>query len=436
MKKIFIMFKKILLIIIFSGSFVSIFSQDFPYFVYKTDVAKLDSANSYNEFWGFCGTTNKNYLPENQHNGIETKYYFKYDSEDRLVELSEKYYSYSTITKYYYENDKISEIIQTYDDNINLKEYTYSADSNYYFTTNYYNSTPNYRVYYYYDDNDSLTKEIWKFYQIDQWNTTRKSEFLYTDNSYIRMSYSIDYETNKLSLFGKYTENYNSFEKIINSINISYYYTSSEQIDSSFVTKNYEYDKQNRLISEIINYSYDYVSATNSSILYEYSNNKVTEYYCYGSDTIFVKVYSVQDDKILNLSHYTSTNFDTLLYYSENIYDKYSNLCRTADYFNFDNNNSLHLSHYFDFYWDTYKIDTNPLSKIFTIYPNPVSNMLFIKYEGVSEILNYNIYSADGKIVKQGNSKTDRIDISDIPIGIYIIDIQNFNYSQKFLKIY
>ena len=234
----------------------------------------------------------------------------------------------------------------------------------------------------------------------------------------------------------KYFQKFNSKNKIINSKETWYYDSDSYNTDSSFVIKNYKYDNHDRIISEITDYSNDYIPGIKNSIFYEYFNDEITEYNCYGEDTLNIIISSVKNDKILNKAHYLSKNRDTVVFFEKNIYDKYLNLCRTENYTNYYFDDELRLSYYFDYYWDTKKLDDKPLSKTFTIYPNPVSNMLFIKYEGAAEILDFKIYSTNGKIIKQGNSKTDRINISDIPIGTYIIHLQNFNYSQKFIKNY
>lgn len=64
--------------------------------------------------------------------------------------------------------------------------------------------------------------------------------------------------------------------------------------------------------------------------------------------------------------------------------------------------------------------------KIMEIYPNPVQNQLYIK--GLSQQVDYEIYSLDGKKIKIGQAKNDQpIFVGDLPAGKYIITIDGNN---------
>lgn len=65
----------------------------------------------------------------------------------------------------------------------------------------------------------------------------------------------------------------------------------------------------------------------------------------------------------------------------------------------------------------------------FSIYPNPAKDQLFIS--GLKKPTDFTIYTADGRLVKQGKTES-KIEISSLTKGIYFITIQNLNL--KFIK--
>ena len=68
------------------------------------------------------------------------------------------------------------------------------------------------------------------------------------------------------------------------------------------------------------------------------------------------------------------------------------------------------------------------------LYPNPVSDRLFIK--STEQVKNISIYNINGQLVKQASETTSGIDVSVLPSGLYMIEINTSNNSinQKFLK--
>ncbi|HEX7870564.1 MAG TPA: T9SS type A sorting domain-containing protein, partial [Chryseobacterium sp.] len=65
----------------------------------------------------------------------------------------------------------------------------------------------------------------------------------------------------------------------------------------------------------------------------------------------------------------------------------------------------------------------------FSIYPNPAKNELFIS--GLKKEANYQIFTADGRLVKKGKTN-QKIDIAVLDKGVYFIMINNSNL--KFVK--
>lgn len=75
----------------------------------------------------------------------------------------------------------------------------------------------------------------------------------------------------------------------------------------------------------------------------------------------------------------------------------------------------------------------------FTLFPNPVSNVLHIGFDGVSLTkATYRVFSGLGKEVLSGtiNSSYESIDLSTLPAGVHIIDLRNDNklYHTRIIK--
>ena len=72
-----------------------------------------------------------------------------------------------------------------------------------------------------------------------------------------------------------------------------------------------------------------------------------------------------------------------------------------------------------------------------SVYPNPVQNTLNVKLEGHINY-EYSIYSASGKLIKVGKSNNEiaNIDVSDLPKGVYVLQVESNNnvYLSKFIK--
>ena len=74
---------------------------------------------------------------------------------------------------------------------------------------------------------------------------------------------------------------------------------------------------------------------------------------------------------------------------------------------------------------NTSEVEENNKNSIILIYPNPATNDLYISTES-AEILSYGIYDLTGKLMKTELSKNQsdiKIDIKDLPKGIYIINV-------------
>ncbi len=66
-------------------------------------------------------------------------------------------------------------------------------------------------------------------------------------------------------------------------------------------------------------------------------------------------------------------------------------------------------------------------TQYFTVYPNPALNEIYFKIDGINSNSSYQIMDATGKIAKKGivDINTQRLSISDLNKGIYILSIEN-----------
>lgn len=70
----------------------------------------------------------------------------------------------------------------------------------------------------------------------------------------------------------------------------------------------------------------------------------------------------------------------------------------------------------------------------FTVYPNPVQDVLFVKGE---QFETARIYSTDGKLIKSADLRSGKADVSEIPSGMYFIELKGKDRNAetaKFIK--
>ena len=76
--------------------------------------------------------------------------------------------------------------------------------------------------------------------------------------------------------------------------------------------------------------------------------------------------------------------------------------------------------------------EESPLS----FYPNPTVDKIYLESLDSNVSWTYSIQSSSGLVVKEGNLIDDEIDVSDLPLGIFILTIQSDKEkrSAKFIK--
>jgi hypothetical protein len=76
-------------------------------------------------------------------------------------------------------------------------------------------------------------------------------------------------------------------------------------------------------------------------------------------------------------------------------------------------------------------------NQAFSIYPNPASNKLNIKFEGnVPQNLIAHIYDSKGSLIKSETIVGNEIDINNLAQGLYLLTIESEGkrYRSKFVK--
>jgi len=412
-------------------------SQYFPHLKYKTPTAKLDSVISFDEFWYGC------VFPENENDFPyflqKTKYYFYYDDNERLIRFELKYSEYISTTTYKYEGDKIIEIEEVNDYFSNKKVYTYSQDSNYFYITSFYAGNPNTREFFYYDDNDSIIENITQYYQQDEWNSMYVTEYEYNPNNttiteYYRYSDTVDWNIGSEKIFEYKNDN------LVKQTDV-YFYDYNGQNSSDTIITTYNYDSENKIISKLINYcNSSYVGVSNTLYAYEYTDEFIYEYHIrvdYNNqsiDTVMLTETKITENNVLYNLNKSGINLDTVSSSQVFIYDKDNNVLQNNFYIG-DFRDVYRTSSSRNYYWNYYSTDTVVNELDYKIYPNPTTETVFLFYKG-HKAIDYNLYSLDGKLIVSGQTKTDRIDVSFLPRGIYLLKLYSgFNVkAQKIIK--
>lgn len=90
--------------------------------------------------------------------------------------------------------------------------------------------------------------------------------------------------------------------------------------------------------------------------------------------------------------------------------------------------------------WEFIQVEKNPnglesvSSNTIKVYPNPAKDILYIETEHQDRAFTCSIYSVSGQLKKKGSILNTSIDVSELSKGMYIIQINEFNYQQLFIK--
>jgi len=86
-------------------------------------------------------------------------------------------------------------------------------------------------------------------------------------------------------------------------------------------------------------------------------------------------------------------------------------------------------------YTSTLGIEQNTQASKLTLYPNPVTNQLFL-YSSDQKIANVAIYSLTGALVKSSSNEAESIDVSNLNTGSYLVKVttDQGTFTQKIIK--
>jgi hypothetical protein len=130
----------------------------------------------------------------------------------------------------------------------------------------------------------------------------------------------------------------------------------------------------------------------------------------------------------IGFKNVTNTNDNLSLYRNTNVTDPNVNF-DIAEWTAYPMNYSTDLGTFLT-------TETPELSNFeFSIYPNPVANVLHVKGENISKITKAQIYDITGKLILEFEKPfvfKNNIDVSELSSGLYFIKIGDF--SEKFIK--
>jgi len=287
----------------------------------------------------------------------------------------------------------------TYDANNNLiTEIVSNWDTN---TTNWiYNSKYEYT----YDTNNNLTTIIRSYWNTTIWIYNYKYEYTYDTNNNKTSEIDSDWDasTNSWIYNYKYEYTYDASNNLTSEIHSNWDTSINSWIN--YYKYEYTYDSNNNKTSEI--YS-NWDTSTNSWIYN--SKDEYTYDLAVSIDNVLVP-WTESNYPILSVSHYNYDGIDFVLYEKDIYY--YSDITGINEVI------------------DNYNV---------SIYPNPANDNLIINTT-INENLNIEIYTIKGQSVMSteysNNASEMRVDISQLPAGMYFIRIANDqnNITKKFVK--
>ena len=204
----------------------------------------------------------------------------------------------------------------------------------------------------------------------------------------------------------------------------------------------YTYDANNNMISEI--YSYwdnsinDWIFSAKYEFSYDANNNMISEIYSAWDNSIndwkFYEKYEFTYDLGVNITAIVAPEW----YYNFLESPCYNKLL-TYTYYVWDGADFISKGIATFYYSDIVGINEAIDNSFLTIYPNPANDYLMINTQSINndEIQIFNAFGQNVMIVESlHNVPQQRIDISQLPAGIYFIRISNDvnNITKKIIK--
>ena len=293
---------------------------------------------------------------------------------------------------------------------------------------------------YTYDANNNLTSEIVSHWDIstNSWIFSSKYEYTYDANNNVTTRIYSYWDTSTTSWINssKYEYTYDANNNVTSEIYSLWDTSTTSWIN--YYKYEYTYDANNNLTSEI--YSLWDTSTTSwiNSYKYEYTydtnNNVTSEIYSYWDTSTTSWIFADKDEYTYDLT----VSIDNVLA-PYNMYVGSNN--PILSYFNYNYNGSDFVLDMKEIYYYSDITGINEFTDDYnvSIYPNPANDYLMINTT-INENLKIEIYTIRGQNVMStectNNISQMRIDISQLPAGIYFIRIANNqnNITKKFVK--
>lgn len=362
-------------------------------------------------------------------------------------------------------------IIYSYDANANIAEYVFSAWNT---TTqvwdNYYN------IYNTYNANGKLIQDLWLNWDAgtNTWVNSGKSDYTYDANGNgieeLEYSWTVNgtwiykekrtysYNVNAQvvqELYDEWNVATNSWDKI-NKDDYTYnvngdilehinYYNWSTNNWNNKIRYTYNYNANNllsTLLSENWNPSTNVWQNGNLHI-YEYdaNNNLVTDSACWNPAGTWIpgsKDTYLYDANHNNLQHFIYNWEDTnnnwaIEWEIYNTYDTNGNILEVLKYYSSVTYSGISKDvYYYSLHGSSLAVDYNQNGQSVAIYPNPAQNSLHIK--NVAKDSKCVIYDINGNLRLSASLLSEKLNISDLPKGIYMIKVQTEDTNSE--KIY
>ena len=295
---------------------------------------------------------------------------------------------------------KTRELMQYWQENqwVNQYEnkYTYTYDANNNLLTELHEGwnnnqwKPYYKYTYTYDTNNNLLTELHEQWNNNQWEFRTKYTYTYDANNNRLTEFYEKGSFENWESVNRSTYTYDANNNLLTQLSESYNGTWSNGRKLT-----YTYDANNNLLTQLgelwDNYNGDWKNWEKNSWIYDANNNSTS-----------VENWSwYEGEWIVGRAH-------SRLYYNNMqsvfLQSRFSHKA-TASYINIA----------------SVGIKENNLENILTLYPNPVSNILHIEIGNTDKTPEVKIYSIQGILLM--NTKGNQIDVSSLPSGIYIVDI-------------
>ena len=297
---------------------------------------------------------------------------------------------------------------------------------------------------YTYDANNNMTSEIYSLWDtgINAWIFDDKYEYTYdANNNLTSYIYSLwDTGINDWIFYYKVEYTYDANNNMTSAIYSEWDTGINAWIFSS--KKEYTYDANNNLTSYIYS-NWDsginvWIFYSKREYTYDANNNMTSEIYSLWDTGINAWIFNYKYEYIYNLE----VNISEIIapeWYNNYLYPPFYNELLTEIYYSWDGTDFTINSKGTFYYSDIVGINEVIDNSIFIIYPNPANDYIMINAgsTNTNEIQIFNVYGQCLMSVDtQNNISEYRVDISNLPAGMYFTRIANDknNVVKRFVK--